>query len=41
MDFETILSIDFVYKYNLISQLGTQIFIVYKRSIDKYVELSY
>jgi hypothetical protein len=41
MDFKAILSISLVYKYNFISQLGTKIFVIYKQSIDKHVELGY
>jgi hypothetical protein len=40
IDCKVILSSRFVRDNNLISQLGAKIFIIYKRSINKYKELS-
>ena len=40
IDYKVILSSKFVYNNNLISQLGGKIFVIYKRSINKYKELS-
>jgi hypothetical protein len=40
VDCEVILSSRFVRDNDLISQLGAKIFIIYKRSINKYKELS-
>ena len=40
MDYKVILSSRFVCNNNLIFQLGAKIFIIYKKSINKYKELS-
>jgi len=40
IDCEVILSSKFVCNNDLISQLGAKIFIIYKRFINKYKELS-